>query len=45
MLCESMNCTCLDVWEDFVDSFKLYRKDGLHLIEKGVEVFPKRMNE
>ena len=24
MLCESMNYIYLDVWEDFVDSFKLY---------------------
>ena len=39
MLCESMNCTYLDVWEDFVDSFKLHKKDGVHLNEKGVEVF------
>ena len=40
-----MNCTYLDVWEDFVDSFKLYKKDGVHLNEKGVEVFGKRMGE
>ena len=26
MLCESMNCTYLDVWEEFVVSFKLYKK-------------------
>ena len=26
MLCESMDCTYLDVWENFVDSFKLYKK-------------------
>ena len=38
MLCESMNCTYLDVWEDFVDSFKLCKKGGVHLNEKGVEV-------
>ena len=29
MSCESMNCTY------FVDSFKLYKKDGIHLNEKG----------
>ena len=45
MLCESMKYTYLDVWEDFVDSFKLYKKDGVHLNEKGVEVFAKRMDE
>ena len=26
MLCESMNCAYLDVWKDFIDSFKLYKK-------------------
>ena len=36
MLCESMNCTYLDVWEDFVDVFKFYKKDELQLNEKGV---------
>ena len=45
LLCEYMNCTYLDVWEDFVDSFKLYKKDGVHLNEKEVEVFARRMNE
>ena len=45
MLCESMNCAYLDVWEDFVGSFKLYKKDGVRLNNKGVEVFAKRMDE
>ena len=36
MSCKSMNCTYLEVWEDFIDSFKLYKKDGVHLNEKGV---------
>ena len=40
MLCESMNCTYLDVWEDFIDSFKLYKK-RVYLNEKGVKVFAK----
>ena len=35
----------LNVWEDFVDSSKLYIKDGVHLNEKVVEVFAKRMDE
>ena len=35
MLCESMHCSYLDVWEDFVDSSKLYKKDGVHLILQG----------
>ena len=26
ILCESMSCSNLDVQEDFVDNFKLYRK-------------------
>ena len=43
MLCKNMNCTYLDIWEDFVGSFKLFKKDGVHLNEKGVEVFAKRM--
>ena len=42
MLCKCMN---LDVWNDFVDSFKLYKKDGMHLNDKGVEVFAMRMDE
>ena len=45
MLCESMNCIYLDVWEDFVGSFKQYKKDGVHLNDKGVEAFAKRMDE
>ena len=45
MLCESMNCTYVDVWEEFVDSFKLYKIHGVHLNEQGVEVFAKRMDE
>ena len=45
MLCESMSCTYLDVWEDSVGSFKLYKRDGVHLIEKGVEVFARKMDE
>ena len=40
-----MNYTYLDVGEDFVDSFKLYKKDKVHLKEKGVEIFAKRMVE
>ena len=43
MLCKSMNCTYIGVWEDFVDNFKLYKKDGLHLNDKGVEIVAKRM--
>ena len=39
------HCQGKDVWEDFVDSFKLCKKDGVHLNEKGVEVFARRMNE
>ena len=42
VLCESMNYTYLDVWKDFVGSFKIYKKDGVHLKEKGVEVFAKK---
>ena len=34
LLYESMNCSYIDVWEDFVDSFKLYKKDGVHLNQK-----------
>ena len=34
MLYESMNFTYLDVWEDFVESFKLYKRDGVHLMKK-----------
>ena len=45
MLCESMNCTYLDIWEDIVDIFKLYKKDGVHLNEKGGKVFSRRMGE
>ena len=40
-----MYCTYLDVWEDFVDNFKLYIKDGGLLNAKGVEVFVRRMDE
>ena len=45
MLCESMNCTYSDVWEYFVGSFKLYKKDGVNLNDKGVENFAKGMDE
>ena len=45
MLYEGMNCTYFDIWEDFVGSFKLYKKDGVYLNEKGVEVFAKRMDD
>ena len=41
MSCESMNCTYLDVWDDFVYSFKLYKKDRVNLKEKGVRSFCK----
>ena len=41
MLCESMNCTYLGVWEDFVDSFKLYKKDGMRMNENGIEALKK----
>ena len=44
MLCESINCTYLDVREDFVDSVKLYKKDGVHLNAKDVEVFVRKMD-
>ena len=37
MLCESMNCSYLDVWEDFLDNFKLYKKDRVHLNDEGIE--------
>ena len=40
-----MSCTYLDVREDFIGSFKLYKKDGVHLNNKGVKVFAKRMDE
>ena len=43
ILCESIIFTYIDVWEDFVD--KLYKKGGMHLNEKGVEVFVRRMDE
>ena len=33
ILCENMNCIYLDVWEDFVHNFKLYKKDGMHASE------------
>ena len=45
LLCESMNCTYLDVWEDFVGSFKLYEKDGVHLNNKVVKVFAEIIDE
>ena len=48
MLCESMNCSYSDVSEDFVDNFKMYKKDRLHPNHKGVEVFAvfaRRMDE
>ena len=45
ILCESMNCSYLDVWEDLVNSFKLYKKDGVHLNDKGLKVFSKRRDE
>ena len=46
MLCESMNCTYLDVWEEFLGSFKLYKKYGVHLNVKGVDFFlQKRMDK
>ena len=45
MLYHNMNCTYLDVWEGFVDCFKLYKKDGVHLNEKGVEVFARRIDK
>ena len=45
MLCESINCTYLDVWEDFKDGFKFYKKDGVHLNEKEVEAFATRKDE
>ena len=46
MLCESMNCTYLDIWEDFVDSFKLYKEDVVYLNEKDVEVLEgEQMND
>ena len=35
----------LDVQEDFVDSFKLYKKDGEHPNDKGVKGFAKRRDE
>ena len=44
MLCESMNCTYLDIWEDFEGVFKQYKKDGVHLNDKGGEVFAKRID-
>ena len=44
-LCQNMNCFYLDMWEDFVDSFQLYKKDGVHLNEKGLKVFANRMDE
>ena len=45
MLHMSINCTYLDVCEDFVDSFELYKKDSVHLNDKGTEVFPKGMDK
>ena len=44
MLCESRKYSYLNVWKDFVDSFKLYKRDGLHLNDKGVKVFARRMD-
>ena len=32
-------------WEDFADSFQLYKKDGVHLNEKGLKVFARRMDK
>ena len=43
MLCGSMNCSYLDVWKNFLDILKLYKKEGMHLNDKCVEVFAKRM--
>ena len=31
--------------EDFVDSLKLYKQDGVHLYDKWVDVFAKKMDE
>ena len=44
-LCPNMNCFYLDMWEDFVDSFELYKKDGVDLNEKGLKVSARRMDE
>ena len=41
VLCQSMNCSYLDVWEDLVDSFKLYKIGEVHLYDKSVEVSAK----
>ena len=35
----------LNLWEDFVDNFKLHKKDRVHLNEKGLKVFARRMDE
>ena len=45
MLYERMSCTYLDVWEYFVDSFKLYKNNGVHLNDKGFKVFSRRIDE
>ena len=44
-LYQNMNCCYFHLWEDFVDSFHLYKKDGVHLNEKGLKVFAGRMDE
>ena len=44
-LCPNMNCSYLGPQEDFVDSFQLYKKGGVHLNEKGLKVFARRMDE
>ena len=44
MLCESLNYSYLNVQEDFVDNFKLYKKDGVNLNYKSLEVFARRMD-
>ena len=33
-LCQNMNSCYLGLWEDFVNSFQLYKKYGVHLNEK-----------
>ena len=43
--CQNMNRFYLDMWEDVVDSFQLYKKDGVNLSEKGLKVFARRMEE
>ena len=45
MLCLNMNISYLDLWNDFIGSLKLYKKDEVHLNDKGGSIFATKMDE